>query len=88
MNDETGNSYEDAGIGDVEGRPRMRERDVEIEQREIDHVAVEETVGQVAHDSAEQEGQRNIPQRVAGFCSAKEKRKDKNEREAGENDKK
>jgi hypothetical protein len=32
----------------------MRERDVEIEKREIDDVAVDEPVGQVAHDSAEQ----------------------------------
>jgi len=54
MNDETKHRDENARVRDVEGRSGMGERDVQIEEREIDHVTVKEPVGQVAHDSAEQ----------------------------------
>ena len=50
MNDEATDGDEDAGVGHVEGRKRMRERNVQIEKREIDDVAVNEAVGQVSHD--------------------------------------
>ena len=54
MDDEEDDRDADAGIGNVERGPWMRERHVQIEEREIDHVTVEESVGQVAHNSGEQ----------------------------------
>jgi hypothetical protein len=54
MNDETDHGDEDAGIGDVKGGPGVGERDVQIEQGEVDDVTVEKTIGEVAHDSRQQ----------------------------------
>ena len=55
MNDEAGDGDEDARIGNIERRPWMSQRHMQIEEREIDDVTVEEPVGQVSHDSAEQQ---------------------------------
>ena len=40
----------DARIGDVEGRPWMRVRNVQIEKEKIDHVAMEQTIGKISQD--------------------------------------
>ena len=53
MNNKTKHGHTDARVGHVESGPGMRERHVKIEKGEINDVAVHETVGQVAHDSAE-----------------------------------
>ena len=55
MNDEATDRDEDAGIGHIEGRKRMREWHVQIKECEIDDVAVNEAVRQVPHDPAEQQ---------------------------------
>jgi hypothetical protein len=65
MHDEAADGDEDARIGHVEGRPGMSEWHVQIEEREVDDVTVEEAVGQVAHDSAKKKGERDIAQRIA-----------------------
>jgi hypothetical protein len=38
----------DAGIGHVEGRPGMSQGEVKIEEKEIDHVLVQQAIGQVS----------------------------------------
>ena len=53
MHDETADRNEDAGIGYVERGPGMRERHVQIEEREVDDVAVKEPISEVAHDPGE-----------------------------------
>jgi hypothetical protein len=55
MNDETEDRDENAGIGHVEGRPRVGKRHVQIEEREINDMAVQKPVGQVSHNPAEEE---------------------------------
>jgi hypothetical protein len=65
MHDEAADGDEDAGVGHVESGPGMREWHVKIEEREIDDVTMEEAVGQVPHDPAEEQGQGDIAQRIA-----------------------
>jgi hypothetical protein len=55
VDDEAENCDADAAVGDIEGGKRMRERHVQIEEEEVDHVAVRETIGQVAHHTGEKE---------------------------------
>lgn len=43
----------DAGIGDVEGWPGVGEANMQIEEKEIDHVTVQEAIGEVAENSGE-----------------------------------
>ena len=40
----------DTRVSDVKRRPGMREREVEVEEEEINDVAVQETVGEVAEN--------------------------------------
>ena len=53
MDNEENDGDADARIGDVEGRPRMRQRHVEIEEEKINHVPVEETIGQIPEDAGQ-----------------------------------
>ena len=53
-----------AGVGHVKGRPGMRERNMQIEEQKIDDVTVEQTVGQISQDSGQEQGERNIAQRI------------------------
>jgi hypothetical protein len=64
MNDETGNRDTNAGVGYIERRPRIGERDVEIEEEEINDVTMEQTVGQIPNDSGQEQGQGKIAERV------------------------
>ena len=82
MNDETNDGDADAGIGDVEGGPGMGERHVKIEEREIDDVAVHETIRQVAQDSGEKKGEGNIAQPIMGTIPSQKECKYENERDA------
>src|SRR5438105_1767176 len=47
VNDETENGDANAGIGDIEGRPRVSKRDMQIEEQKIDNMSVTETIGQI-----------------------------------------
>ena len=69
MDDEAGDRDENAGVRDVEGRPRMRERHMEIEERKIDDVTVPETIGEIAHDAGEEQGERNVAQDIGRTSS-------------------
>jgi len=60
MNDKTNYRDGDAGISDIERRPGMSERNMQIEKKEIDNVSVEKAVGKIAEDAGEQQGERNI----------------------------
>ena len=77
----------DAGVGDVKRRPRVRERDVQIEEQKIDDMTVEETIGEVSHDAGKKQGERNVAQRVRR-ASPKEQGQNNPERDTGENDEK
>src|SRR5687768_12531463 len=45
----------DAAIRDIEGRPGIGKAHMEIEQKEIHHMPVQETVGQIAHDPSKEQ---------------------------------
>ena len=51
INHEAGDRGADTGVGDVKGRPRVREGDVQIKEQEIDDVTVEQAVGQISEDA-------------------------------------
>jgi hypothetical protein len=88
MDDEANDSDADAGIGDVKSGPGVRQRKVQVEKREIDHVTVKEPVRQVAHYSSEEESQGDITQPVAGTHPSQEERENEDESETGEDDEK
>ena len=48
MNHKTNDCHANAGVGHVECRPGMRERNMEIEEQEIDDVAVNQTVSEIS----------------------------------------
>ena len=50
----------------------MCERDMKIEEEEIDHVSVKQTVGQVSHDAGEKQSQRDIAPAVPHVTPKKE----------------
>ena len=60
---------------------------MEIEEQEIDHVTVDEAIGQVAHDSRQEQSKRHVVQRVRR-PSPKEQSQNDNECDAGQDDKK
>ena len=55
MNNKENNGNADTGIGYVEGRPRTRERHMQIEEQKIDHVPVKHTISKVPEHAGEQE---------------------------------
>jgi len=65
----------------------MRERDVQIEEQEVDHMAVQKTIGEISHDSGQEQGKRNVAQPVPGALP-KEQRQDENKRDTGKDDEK
>src|ERR1039457_654455 len=58
----------------------MGERDVKIEEQEIDHARVHETVGQIPHHSGEKKTERNVPPEI-GTARAQEKSENKKKRD-------
>ncbi len=42
----------------------MRERNVKVEEEEIDDVAVDQTVGEISKHPRQQQGERYVPQRI------------------------
>ena len=57
MNNKQHHRNRDAGVGDIECRPGMRIRDVQIEKEKIDHVPVKKTIGKISQDSREKKRQ-------------------------------
>ena len=58
MNDEENDCNADAGIGHIKCRPGMKNRRrirAEIEQQEIDDVAVKQSIGQITENPGEQQ---------------------------------
>lgn len=47
---------DDAGVGNVEGWPRVGEGDVEVEAEEVDDMTVDDAVGEVATDTGGEKG--------------------------------
>lgn len=87
VDDEADDCDADAGIGDVKGGPRVRQRHVQIEEQKIDDVTVRETIGQVSHDASQEQTKRQVSQQV-WRAPPDQEREHKNERDAGEHDKK
>ena len=52
MNDETNNCHANAGVGHIKRRPGVRERNMQIEEQEIDDVTVDQTVGEISKQPA------------------------------------
>jgi len=86
MNDETNDSDADAGISHVKRRPWMRVGNVKIEQQKIDHMPVQQSIGQVSQNSSKQKRQRNIAPRVSYALAPEEKHYDKEQRQNGKSD--
>ena len=64
MNDEENDGDADTGIGHVERRPGMREGHMQVEEQEIDDVAVKQPVGEIAENAGDQKRKRQISQKV------------------------
>jgi hypothetical protein len=64
VNDKAENRDTNAGVSHVEGWERIGERNVQIEEQEIDDMTVEQTVGEISHDAGQEQSQRNVTQRV------------------------
>ncbi len=60
LDDEAKDRHADAGIGNVKGGPGMGKGHVQIEEEEVDDVAVQETIGQVAEDAREEKGEGGV----------------------------
>ena len=60
VNDKGDDCDADAGIGDVEGWPRVGEANVQIEEKKIGDVTVDNSVGEVAHDAGEKQREGEI----------------------------
>src|ERR1041385_5701070 len=87
INHEADDRDADAGIGDVEGRPRVGEAHVQVKKEEIDDVAVEEAVGEIAEHAGHEQTERAASPGVARFGPQKEYG-DNDERDTGERDEK
>ena len=59
---------------------------MQIEEQKIDHMAVDETIGQVSHDSRQEQGERQVAQDI-GRSWPKEQCQNDNKCQAGEDDK-
>jgi len=64
MNNKKHDGNGDAGIRDVECGPWIRVRNVQIEKKEIDHVAIKKTIGEISKNSCEQKRQRRIAPKI------------------------
>ena len=60
MNDEADHCDANAGIGDIEGGPRIGKANVQVEEKKIGDVTVDEPVGEVAHDAGEKQSEGKI----------------------------
>jgi len=60
VNDKANDCDADAGVGDVESRPRVGEANVQIEEKKIGDVTVDDSVGEVAHDAGEKQREGEI----------------------------
>ena len=54
MNYETNDCHANAGVGHVECRPGMRERNMQVEEQEINDVAVDQTVSEISKHTRQQ----------------------------------
>jgi hypothetical protein len=60
MNNKQNHGNRDAGVGDIKGRPGMRIRDMQIEEKKIDHVPVKKAVCKISQDPGEKKGKGKI----------------------------
>ena len=60
VNDEADDGDANAGIGDIEGWPRVGKANVQVEEKKIGDVTVDEPVGEVAHDAGEKQSEGEI----------------------------
>ena len=84
---EAGHGDADAGIGDVKGRPGIGEADMEIEEEKIDHVSVEESIGEIAQNPGQEQAKRDASPRIARSRTREQENHD-DERDTGNKDEK
>ena len=65
MNDKQNDGNRNTGIGDVERRPGMCVRNVQIEEEKIDDVPINKAVGKIPQNTGEQKRKRHIAQKIA-----------------------
>ena len=66
MNEKANNCDANAGIGDVKGGPGIRARNVQIEEEKVDHVPMQESIGQIAKNASQKKSKRGAIPRIAG----------------------
>src|SRR6476646_10798233 len=86
MNHETDDGHANAGVGHIKCRPGMRERNVKVEEEEIDDVAVDQTVGEISKHTRQQQGERYVPQRIRR-ATTQEQRNDEEQCQKAKDDK-
>ena len=74
----------DAGVSDIEGRPGMRVRDVQIEKKEIDHVPIKKAISKISQDPGEKKCQRKITPTI--MCSRPQEQPQNNHKRHQRND--
>src|SRR4051812_2746818 len=69
MDDKAEDSDADAGVGHIECGPGMSQRDMQIEEQEIDDMTVQQPVRQISEDPSEKERERNVAPSVVAASS-------------------
>jgi hypothetical protein len=68
----------DAGVGDVEGGPRIGKANVQVEEKKISDVTVDDSVGEVTHDAGEKQSEGEIAPDIRLALFAQENGKHRN----------
>ena len=87
VNDKGDDCDADAGIGDVEGWPRVGEANVQIEEKKIGDVTVDNSVGEVAHNAGEKQREGEIAPGIFVILFSQEKGNDCDQSDARQQDK-
>ena len=64
VDDEKDDGQTDAGIGHIEGRKWISLRNVEIEEKEINHIPMQQAISQVPQNSSKQKREREVPPKI------------------------
>ena len=88
VNDEADDGDANAGIGDIEGRPRVGKAKVQVEEKKIGDVTVDEPVSEVAYDAGEKQREGEVAPGIWAALFAQENGKDRNHCDQRQDDEK
>jgi len=88
VNNKADHSDADAGVGDVEGGPRIGEANMQIEEKKICDVTVDDSIGEVAHDASEKQRQGEVAPGFWVTLFAQQSGKHRNHRDQRQDDEK